>query len=116
MSIFVNRIEKVKAIHDYVLVADMPFEERKTSAGIVIINDDGKSSGIRPRWAKVFSVGPDQHDIKVGEWVCVAHGRWTRGVTIETPDNTHVIRRIDPNDVLLVSDVAVTDETLSDKV
>jgi co-chaperonin GroES (HSP10) len=116
MSIFVNRIEKIKAIHDYVLVADMPFEERRTRAGIVLMNDDGKSAGIRPRWAKVFSVGPDQHDIKVGDWVCVSHGRWTRGVTIETQDGTHVIRRIDPNDVLLMSDIQPNDETLSDKV
>lgn len=114
MSIFVNKIEKIKAIHNYVLVSDMAFEERRTQAGVIIINDDGKSSGIRPRWAKVFSVGPDQQDIKVGDWVCVAHGRWTRGVTVETKEGTYVIRRIDPNDVLLMSENQPNDETLSD--
>jgi len=116
MTVFVNRIEKLQAIHDYVLVTDMVFDERRTTAGIIILNDDGKSAGIRPRWARAFSVGPDQHDIKVGDWVCVDHGRWTRGVTIETQDGTQVIRRIDPNDVLLISDQQPNDETLSDKV
>ena len=45
----------------------------------------------------------------------VAHGRWTRGVTIEDTRGEVVIRRIDPNDVLLVSDSEPdADDTLSD--
>jgi hypothetical protein len=34
----------------------------------------------------------------------VAHGRWTRGVKIEDSKKEVTIRRIDPNDILLVSD------------
>jgi hypothetical protein len=34
----------------------------------------------------------------------VAHGRWTRGVKIEDETREVTIRRVDPNDILLVSD------------
>jgi len=36
----------------------------------------------------------------------VAHGRWTRGIDINdgSSDHKRTIRKIDPNDILLVSD------------
>jgi hypothetical protein len=49
-------------------------------------------------------VGPDQKEITVGQWICVAHGRWTRGLDIEDETGQHTIRRIDPEDILLMSD------------
>lgn len=111
-----HRIQKLKALHDSVLVSEMKFEERRTNSGIVIPNDNAKDSGIRPRWARVYAVGPDQRDVVVGQYVCVAHGRWTRGVTIEDESGSREIRRVDNNDILLVSDTEPMDETFSDKV
>ena len=34
----------------------------------------------------------------------IAHGRWTRGVKIEDAEGVKTIRRIDPEDILLVSE------------
>jgi hypothetical protein len=106
---------QIVALKDNILVKDMVFKERMVGS-ILIVKDDGKDSGIRPRWAEVYKVGPDQKDVKVGEFVMVAHGRWTRGIEIEDENGPTSIRRIDPSDILLVSDVPMIDETQSTKV
>ena len=103
------------ALKNTVLVKDMVFKERMVGS-IIIVKDDGKDSGIRPRWAQVYKVGPDQHDVKVGEYVLVAHGRWTRGIDIEDENGPTTIRRVDPKDILLVDDIRHEDETQSTKV
>jgi co-chaperonin GroES (HSP10) len=109
----------IKALHplrDTVLVTEMSFDERITSTGIVLINDDMKSSGIRPRWGRVYAIGPDQSDVKVGQYVCIAHGRWTRGIKINDGTGKLTVRKVDNNDILLVSDEPVADHTMGDKV
>jgi len=111
---------QIKAIHDHVLVADMVFDERISTGGIVLLNDNGKGNGIRPRWGRVYAVGSKQTDVQVGQWIMVAHGRWTRGIDIDdgTTDHKRTIRRIDPNDILLVSDCEERpqDDTMSTAV
>jgi len=102
------KIKEIRTIKDHVLVTDMNFKERKTSSGLYLLGDDGRTAGVRPRWAQVYAIGPEQEDIRVGQWVMVAHGRWTRGVGIEDHDGERTIRRIDPNDILLVSDTEPT--------
>lgn len=103
-------------LRDSVVVMDMTFDERVTSSGIVLLNDNGKSTGIRPRWAQVYAIGPEQTWVKPGQWVCVAHGRWTRGIDIQDETGQHTVRKIDPNDILLVSDQQPQDDTMSDAV
>lgn len=110
------KITDLRALKDHVLVADMNFEARTTSSGIQLLSDDGRTAGIRPRWAQVYAIGPQQKEITEGQWILVTHGRWTRGVTIEDESGEHTLRRIDPNDVLLVSDEVPHDDTLSDAV
>lgn len=107
------KVSKLRALHDDIIVSDMIFDERITTSGIVLLSDNGKSSGIRPRWGKIYAVGPKQTQFHVGQWVCVAHGRWTRGVEIEDDSGTQIIRRIDNNEILLVSDEKPNDDTLS---
>lgn len=108
-----NKISKLQPLGDTILVSQMNFKERFTSSGIVLLGDDGKTSGIRPRWGHVYAVGPDQREVIKGQWVCVAHGRWSRGVEIEDDSGTVTIRKIDPKDILLVSDEQPSDDTLS---
>lgn len=91
-------------INDKILVCDMNFGEQKTKSGIVIQTDDGKVEGIKPRWAKVWAVGPEQKDVKVGEWVLIEHGRWTRGFEVDHNNSNVVIRGIDNDAILLVSE------------
>lgn len=111
-----HRISRLRALHDWVLVEDMNFDERITTSGIILTSDDGKGTGIRPRWGRVYATGPEQHDVHVGQWILVAHGRWTRGVDIEDDQGEHTIRRIDANDILLVSDDRPSDDTMSDAI
>ena len=105
--------EQLKPLNDSVIVGDMVFDERITTGGIVLLNDNGKSLGIRPRWGRVYAVGPEQHDVKVGEWVCIAHGRWTRGIDIEDESGKQTLRRVDPKDILIQTDELPNDETFS---
>ena len=46
----------------------------------------------------------------------MSHGRWTRGVEISDDEGNKTIRRIDPNDILLVSETKPPDDTMSDAV
>ena len=110
--------DKLKPLNDSVIVSDMVFDERLSRGGIVLVNDNGSTRGIRPRWAQVYAVGPEQKDpdLQPGKWVLVAHGRWTRGIDIEDESGKRTLRRIDPKDVLLASDEHVPDETFSDAI
>jgi co-chaperonin GroES (HSP10) len=105
--------QQLRPLNDSVIVGEMAFDERITTGGIVLLNDNGKSTGIRPRWGQVYAVGPEQHDVQVGEWVCVAHGRWTRGIDIEDENGKQTLRRVDPKDILIQTDEQPRDETFS---
>ena len=111
-----HRVSKLQALSDSVLVEDMTFDERLSNGGIVLLNDNGKSSGIRPRWGRIYAVGPEQQDVRVGEWILVAHGRWTRGLDIEDDAGKHTIRKIDPKDILMSADECPVDVTFSDAI
>ena len=96
---------KILPLSNKVLVSDMNFEEQRTASGIIIQSDDGKVHGVRPRWCKVWAIGPEQTDVKVGEWVLVEHGRWTRGMTLQNDDGSEIkIRGIDVNAMLMTAD------------
>lgn len=107
-------VGEIQALHDHVIVRDMAFGERRTQAGIVLLDDNGRTQGIRPRWACVHAVGPEQTDVKPGDWVLVEHGRWTRGFQlINSQGETQTIRRVDVDGMLAVSDQPPQfDETL----
>lgn len=114
----VHRIDKhqLKPLKNAVIVGDMNFEERLSNGGIILVKDNGKSSGIRPRWGRVYAVGPEQHDIKVGTWICVEHGRWTRGIEIEDENGQQTLRRVDPKDIMMESDEEPKDVTFSEAI
>ena len=83
-------------LRDGILVSNMEFGEQRTEGGIIIMSDDGKSTGIHPRWGKVLAIGKNQQDVKIGQYVLVAHGRWSRGFKL----NGEIVRTVDPEDVL----------------
>ncbi len=104
---------KIKALKGKVLVTDL---ERGTRVinGIIIPDDNGKSQGIRPRWGKVYSIGEDIHDIRVGQWILIEHGRWTRMLKV-TDDNGNELQVWGvewPESVLLVSDERPDEEAV----
>ena len=87
-----------------VLVSHMHFGETKSKGGIILMDDDGSAGGIHPRWAKVYAVGNQQEDVKVGQWLMIAHGRWSRAFKVKKEGVELEVRMIDENDILLVSD------------
>ena len=107
-----KKIKSFRALQNYVIVTDMNFKEKLTSSGIIIPNSDGKLEGIHARWGRVYAVGNRQQDVQVGQYVLVKHGRWTRGTLIEDAEGEKTIRRIDADDILLVSNEPVQDETI----
>lgn len=104
-------IKKLSPILDHIIVTDMNFGEQVTSGGIILRSDNGKSEGVKPRWAKVFAIGPDQDQVSVGDWVLVEHGRWTRGFEIQFEDDDSVTElfRIDPEGIIMSADTPPTD-------
>ena len=111
-----RKIKQLRALHNHVIVTDMNFHEKISHGGIIIPNSDGKLEGIYARWAKVYSVGKDQKDVRVGQYVLVKHGRWTRGVEVEDAAGVRTIRRVDQNDILLISDEPMEDESIGDNM
>lgn len=104
---------KIRPIRKHILVRDMNFGEQKTASGIVLRSDDGKSEGVKPRWARVFAIGPEQTEVKVGEWILLEHGRWTRGLEVEEDDGTKfTIWRADPEGILASADERPNDVEL----
>jgi len=95
---------EIKPLKNNIIVTDMSFEGRQLSSGIVLLGDDGKTDGIRPRWARVYATGPEQRDIRVGQWVLVEHGRWSRGLKILREGQEFTIRRADPEAIIFVTD------------
>ena len=95
---------EIKPLHDSVIVTEMSFEGRQLQSGVILLGDDGKTDGIRPRWARVYAIGPEQQDVGVGQWVLVEHGRWSRGLKIVRNGEEIIIRRADPQAIIFVSD------------
>ena len=100
----INIDGEIRPLRNSVIVTDMTFEGRQLSSGIVLLGDDGKTDGIRPRWARVYAIGPEQNDVRVGQWVLIEHGRWSRGLKILKEDQEFTIRRADPEAIIFVAD------------
>ena len=112
----VNYFKRLIPIKNHVIVKDMNFGERQLSSGLFLLGDDGKTDGIRPRWSKVYAVGPEQQDVVPGQWVMVEHGRWTRGIEVDIDGDRLTIRRVDPDAIMLVSDEEPRDDVISTSV
>ena len=111
---YTHEISGLRPLRDVVLVRDMSFGERRLASGLVLLGDDAKSEGIRPRWAKVYATGPEQQDVEPGQWVLIEHGRWSRGFQVAIDGETFMLRLVDPDCIMFVSDEEPDlDETLS---
>jgi hypothetical protein len=110
-SPFVKHI-KIRALNEDVIVSNMDFGEITLKSGIVLRSDDGVAHGVKPRWAKVYKVGPNQKDVEVGQWILIEHGRWTRKLKIDDGDGVKEIQKVDINAILAVSDEPPTSDDL----
>ena len=114
MAINTNAIKgKLRAIGNRILVSDMEFGEQVTRGGIIISSDDGKARGVYPRWGKVYAKGPANKDeYKVGDWILITHGRWTRGMLIDDDGQEFTLRMVEAESVLAYSDENPTDVSI----
>jgi co-chaperonin GroES (HSP10) len=114
----VNAIKgNLRAIGKRVLVTDMHFGEQVTRGGIIIAGDDGKQRGIYPRWARVYSKGPENNDpYEKNQWVLIEHGRWTRGMKVDTDDEGEItIHMVDDECILAMADEKPNDHQIGDE-
>ena len=96
---------QVRPLSKDLLVINMDMGEMKTAGGIVIQSDDGKAHGVKPRWAEVYKVGDScDLDVKVGQWVLIEHGRWTRKIKINDGDGEKEFQKVETTSVIAVSD------------
>ena len=96
---------KVRALSKDILVVDMDMGDMTTTSGIVIQSDDGKAHGVKPRWAKVYKVGSEVDiDVKVGQWVLIEHGRWTRKINIDDGEGVKDFQKVEIKSIMAVTD------------
>ena len=96
---------KVRALSKDILVVDMDMGDMTTSSGIVIQSDKGKAHGVKPRWAKVYKVGSEVDiDVKVGQWVLIEHGRWTRKINIDDGEGVKDFQKVEIKSIMAVTD------------
>jgi co-chaperonin GroES (HSP10) len=92
-------------IKDRILISDMEFGDEVTKSGFILKSDNGKAHGVKPRWGRVFAIGPEQQDVAVGDWILVEHGRWTRTFELEQDDGSILeVRGVDTNAIMLTTD------------
>lgn len=100
-------MKKVKATPTSVLGFFVnPPGQRKTTGGIIMLDDDGKTDGIKTRFFEIYDVGERSdvaQDLKPGDLVAVAHGRWSRGFDIGAEDGRKLYA-LDAKDILGVYD------------
>lgn len=105
-------MSNVRAIGERILaeVIERPQDYRQTKSGLYIADKDGTERAIRPRWFKIYSIGPDNTmGLSEGQYVYVEHGRWTREVKVT--EELKIVM-LDNKDILLVSDENPVEEQL----
>ena len=98
---------RLRPIKSRVLVTDMNFNDYKTKSGLIIPGDDGQVHGIKPRWGKVFAVGPKgPSELNPGVWILIQHGRWSRGVKMQDPETKEIktVWMVESESILLHGD------------
>jgi len=96
-------MKNVKATRHSVLAFFVnPPGQGKTKGGLITLDDNGETTGIKTRFFEVHDVGDDNvvtNDVKPGDIVAVAHGRWSRGFDIDHPEGKKLYA-LDPKDIL----------------
>lgn len=92
---------KIKPLRERVLAELLGLDQRVTAGGIILPADNGKDTGIRPRWAQIRYVGEGIDWVKPGDYVLVAHGRWTRALDVVDENGVKFkMVRLDNSDIL----------------
>lgn len=98
----------VRPLPDDILAINMEQGEKFSKHGLIILDDNGKDNGVRPRWCQVYRVGENVTFVEPGEWILVDHGRWTFGINLykdgaKEGDKPLYLQKIDPTGIMLAS-------------
>ena len=98
--------EDVNPLADSILIIDLDRGDKVTRGGIIITDDNGKTRGIHPRWAKVYKVGNNISYVKPGDYVLIEHGHWTYGIDMELEEGVEplYLQRANPKGIMLISE------------
>lgn len=96
---------KVKAFGDRILaiMAEKPAGYKKSKSGLLIADKDMDASGIKNRWFEVYAVGEEIDWVKPGQYLLVAHGRWSNGIKA-FDDSDEKLYLLDNKECLMISD------------
>jgi co-chaperonin GroES (HSP10) len=94
----------IRPLNKRILAELLGLGERVTTSGIVLQSENGKDRGIRPRWAKVVLVGEGVDWVKPGQFILVAHGRWSRQFEAEHNGEKLKLVRLDNEECLVITD------------
>ena len=82
-----------------------PRKETVTKTGVILLADNATEGGMKPRWFKALSVHPEEKDVNEGDYILVAHGRWSREYKRENKDGeTEVLIIVESESVLGIND------------
>ena len=96
---------KLRALHDKILCSEIEKGQQTLASGIVLLDDDSRDEGIRPRWMQVYAIGPDvSSEIEVGKWILVEHGRWSHGHLVRENDVEFTLWQAEEASILLTAD------------
>ncbi len=79
-----------------------PPGEHTLNSGLIILDDNGDTRGIKSRYFEVHDVGSRTEvadDVKKGDIVLVAHGRWSRGFNVDDVDGRKLYA-LDAKDIM----------------
>ena len=100
----------IRPLRERVLAELLGLDTRVTASGIIIQSENGKDRSIRPRWAHVKLVGEGIDWVKPGQYVLVAHGRWSRQFECEHNGEKLKLVHLDNKECLIVSDELPEDD------
>lgn len=95
----------IKPLPNRILAELLGLQERVSAGGIVLKSDDGKDTGVRPRWAQIKLVGEGIDWVTPNQYVLIAHGRWSRQFECEHQGQTLKLVHLDNKEILAVTDV-----------
>lgn len=103
-------MKMIRPLRNRVLAELLGLDDRVTTSGIIIKSENGKDRGIRPRWARVVLVGEGIDWCEPGQYVLVAHGRWSRQFECEHAGEKLKLVHLDNKECLIVTDEEPTDD------
>ena len=85
-------------------ILEDPRKESVTKDGVILLANNATEGGMQPRWFKALAVHPEEKDVKEGDYMLVAHGRWSREYIYDDEDETQYVMVVESESVMGLQD------------